>query len=280
MTASTVLITGASSGIGRACAEVFRDAGFTVFATARTAEAAAALTDEGFHGLVLDVTRPDSALSAVRLAEAHTGRLDVLVNNAGYGVHGPMEEVTVEDLKSEFEVNVFGMVRMSQLVLPGMRRARAGRIINVGSVGGLFTAPGAGAYHMSKYAVESFSDALRMEVAPFGVHVVLLEPTGVRRTPFIDKQLATMSRDAAGAPYGALKRAMLESIPQLFVESSRATVTPQVVARAALEAATARRPRTRYTVGLAAKVLRWVRWLLSDATFDRLAQAQFATRER
>ena len=231
---------------------------------------------DGFRALRLDVTDEGSMVSAVATVEAERGAVDVLVNNAGYALYGPVEELSWDAVRDEFEVNVFGMLRMSQLVLPGMGAKGAGRVVNVGSVGGLFTSPFAGAYHMSKYAVESLSDALRAEVAGFGVDVALLEPTGVR-TPFIHKQLATAPDTGPDSPYAAQKAAGAAGALALFREGSRAVVDPEDVAKVVVEAATARRPRTRYKVGMAAHIVPVVRRILPDRTWDRMATRQFAS---
>ena len=183
----TVLITGAASGIGRATAEAFAKRGYTTYATSRRLETLNALATAGCQILELDVTVEDSMQRAVQTILEHHGHIDVLVNNAGYGLNGPSEELEMHNLRHQFETNVFGLVRLTQLVLPGMRRAKSGRIINVGSVGGTFTAPGAGAYHASKWALESITDALRFEVQSFGIDTVLIQPTGVY-TNFDKKQ--------------------------------------------------------------------------------------------
>ena len=196
---------------------------------------------DGFRALRLDVTDEGSMVSAVATVEAERGAVDVLVNNAGYALYGPVEELSWDAVRDEFEVNVFGMLRMSQLVLPGMGAKGAGRVVNVGSMGGLFTSPFAGAYHMSKYAIESLSDALRAEVAGFGVDVALLEPTGVR-TPFIHKQLATAPDTGPDSPYAAQKAAGAAGALALFREGSRAVVDPEDVAKVVVEAATAPPP--------------------------------------
>lgn len=271
--AEVALVTGASSGIGRACAQALVGAGFTVYAGARRVETVHDLV--GAVPVTLDVTDEESMAAAVKRAQATRGRVSVLVNAAGLGISGAMEELDLDVLRHEFEVNVFGMLRMSQLVLPAMRAAGGGRIVNVGSVGGLFTAPGAGAYHMSKFAVEALSDALRMETKRFGVQVALLEPTGVRDTPFIGKQLATLPDSGAHSPYAAMYEQMRVSIPKLFEDGSRAVVTPEAVAKVVVQAATARRAKSRYLVGTAARVLRSTRRHLPDRAFDAVSMRQF-----
>lgn len=187
----------------------------------------------------------------MRAVEAAHGAVDVLVNNAGYGLNGPLEEVTMDDVRREFETNVFGLLRMSQLVLPGMRRRRRGRIVNVGSSGGVFTTPGAGAYHASKYAVESLSDALRMEVRPFGVQVALIQPTGVH-TAFAGKIVETLPQTGSDSPYAAFKANYARVTERVFTLPG--IVQPEDVARAILHAAQSRRPHTRYKVGATAYV--------------------------
>src|SRR5688572_4408696 len=178
-----VLVTGCSTGIGRAVAQALLASGHTVWATARRPETLADLAEAGAHVTSLDVTDEGSMRTAVDEVEAAHGAVGTLVNNAGYGEYGAVEEVSLDKVRAMFETNVFGLARMCQLVLPGMRAAGRGRILNVSSMGGRMTFPLGGYYHASKYAVEALSDALRVEVRPFGVDVVVLEP-GVTRSSF------------------------------------------------------------------------------------------------
>ncbi|NMM22027.1 MAG: SDR family NAD(P)-dependent oxidoreductase, partial [Phycicoccus sp.] len=178
-----VLISGCSSGIGAATAETLVRAGHTVYATARRTETLAGLEALGCHTLALDVTSEDSMIAAVNAVEADHGKVGTLINNAGYGEYGPIEEADLDRVRTMFETNVFGLARLTQLVLPAMRRSRSGRIVNIGSMGGRITFPIGGFYHASKYAVEAISDALRVEVKPFGIDVILVEP-GLIRTNF------------------------------------------------------------------------------------------------
>jgi len=212
--------------------------------------------------------------AAVETITQSDGPVSVLVNNAGYGEIGPVEELDMDNIRREFETNVFGLVRMCQLVLPGMRAVGSGRIINIGSVGGLFTTPGSGAYHASKYAVESFSDALRCEVAPFGVGVVVIEPTG-GRTEFMETMGGTMPQSAADSPYAAFKAILEARTRAMFAPGARGILAPEDVANVVLRAATARRPRTRYKVGLVAHVLPKVRRSLPDRAWDAMMRRQF-----
>src|ERR687890_1652068 len=194
-----VLITGCSSGIGRATAERLAARGWTVYATARRVEAIADLEGRGCRVLALDVTDEDSMQAAVAHVVDEQGAVGALVNNAGYSQSGAVEEVPLAEVRRQFETNVFGLVRMCQLVLPGMRAQRHGRIVNVSSMGANFTFPGGGFYHATKYAVEAISDALRFEVKAFGIEVVIVQP-GIIRTGFADA--ATGAMDASTPPAG------------------------------------------------------------------------------
>jgi NAD(P)-dependent dehydrogenase (short-subunit alcohol dehydrogenase family) len=268
------LVTGASSGIGRATALALSAKGAVVYATARRPGSLAGLEAEGLRGLWLDVTDEESMVEAVRRVEAELGAVDVLVNNAGYGLNGPAEELGMDNVRREFETNVFGLLRMGQLVLPGMRGRGYGRIVNVGSVGGTFVAPGAGAYHASKYAVEAFSDALRMEVGAFGVDVVLVQPTGVH-TPFAAKINATVPETGPESPYAAFKENMARATERMFSGGGYGIVEAEDVAAVIVRAAGARRPRARYKVGTSAYVYSWMRRLLTDRAWDALMARQF-----
>src|SRR3954451_19854897 len=202
-----VLITGCSTGIGRATAEHLAEKGWTVYATARRPESIQDLEAKGCRTLTLDVTDEASMQNAVREVEAADGAVGVLVNNAGYSQSGAVESVKLDDIRAQFETNVFGLVRMCQLVLPGMRRQGWGKIVNVSSMGGKMTFPGGGYYHGTKHAVEAISDALRFEVAAFGIDVAIIEP-GLILTNFGDTAAhgvgeATGSGDSAYAEFSA-----------------------------------------------------------------------------
>ena len=199
-----VLITGCSTGIGRATAERLARAGQTVYASARSEAAIEDLRDAGCHTLALDVCEEDSMRSAVERIVAEQGAVGALVNNAGYSQSGAIETVSMADVRRQFETNVFGLIRMSQLVLPGMRAQHWGRIVNISSMGANFTFPGGGVYHATKYAVEAISDALRFEVKGFGVDVVVIQP-GLIRSRF-GETAATGVEQVAG-PYAASTRA-------------------------------------------------------------------------
>src|ERR671914_1564051 len=189
-----VLITGCSTGIGRPTAERLARAGMTVYASARRLESIEDLKGAGCRTLALDVTDEDSMRAAVEEVERAEGAVGALVNNAGYSQNGAVETVALDDVRRQFETNVFGLLRMSQLVLPGMRRAGHGRIVNVSSMGGKLVFPGGGIYHATKHAVEAVSDALRWEAAGFGVHVVCVEP-GLIKTKFGDAAVGSIAGD-------------------------------------------------------------------------------------
>src|SRR4051812_5270608 len=197
-----VLITGCSSGIGRATAERLAGAGWTVYATARRPESIADLAARGCKTLACDVTDEASMHACVAAVEEAEGAVGVLVNNAGFSQSGAVETVPLDKVRAQFETNVFGLIRMCQLALPGMRRQRWGKIVNVSSMGGKLVFPGGGLYHGTKFAVEAVSDALRFEVAGYGVDVVIVEP-GLIVTNFGDAAAGSVGEELAGTDYDA-----------------------------------------------------------------------------
>jgi NAD(P)-dependent dehydrogenase (short-subunit alcohol dehydrogenase family) len=269
-----VLITGCSSGIGHATAEVMAASGHRVYATARNADAIADLAQRGCRTLALDVTDEQSMRAAVATVEEADGAVGVLVNNAGYSQSGAVETLDMDDVRRQFETNVFGLIRMCQLVLPGMRARHSGRIINVSSMGGKLTFPGGGAYHATKHAVEAISDALRFEVKGFGVDVVVIEP-GLIKTHFAETAKATM--DASdGGPYAKFNEAIAAATVGAYQGPlSRLGGGPETVAKTIEKAATAKRPRTRYPVTASARLFMGQHALLTDRMWDAVAGTQF-----
>lgn len=265
---TVALVTGCSTGIGRATALGLVAAGVTTVATARRVEAMAGLAEAGCTLLPLDVTDDASRRAAVDRATAAHGRIDVLVNNAGYARMGPVEQVPLEDWRRQLETNVLGPVALCQLLLPGMRAAGRGRIVNVSSMGGEVTFPGGGAYHASKYALEALSDALRVEVAPFGVEVVLVQP-GPVATAFGDNAEGLGTPD--DGPYAGLLRAMDTAVRERTPQGA----SPESVARVVVRAATRRRPATRYRVGAMSRSLVLGRRVMPDRAWDALMTRQF-----
>jgi NAD(P)-dependent dehydrogenase (short-subunit alcohol dehydrogenase family) len=276
--APPVLITGCSSGIGRATARRLAERGMTVYATARKLDGLGDLTDSGCRLLRLDVTDESSMRAAVDAVEAEHGNVDALVNNAGYSQSGAIESVPMEKVRRQFETNVFGLVRLTQMVLPGMRRVRRGRIVNISSMGGRLVFPGGGYYHATKYAVEAITDALRFEVAGFGIQAVLIEP-GLIRTHFGDT--AADGVDVAGDAYAEFNRGVAEATRRNYEDgpAARLGAGPEAVAAVVERALRARRPRPRYTVTPSAKLLIAQRRLMSDRMWDRVMATQF-TRPR
>ena len=277
-TARAALVTGCSSGIGRASALALLGKGFVVYATARRPETLDDLAARGCRTLALDVTSEESMVAAVSAVEAEHGHVEVLVNNAGYALQGTVEECSLDAVRAQFETNVFGLVRLCQLVLPGMRAAGSGRIINVGSMGGRFTFPGGGFYHASKHAVEAISDALRLEVAPFGVRVSLVQP-GPVVSSFVDA--AVDSVDVTEGPYARFNQDLVDRYRQAYDGSaSNLEISPEKVADVIATAATAARPRSRYAVGAMAKSLITTRRLLPDVAWDAVVRQTWPTPKR
>ena len=270
-----VLVTGCSSGIGEATAARLAGAGWTVYATARRADTLAGLARRGCRTLALDVTDEASMTAAVAAVEEAEGAVGVLVNNAGYSQSGAVESVPMADVRRQFETNVFGLVRMCQLVLPGMRAQGWGRIVNVSSMGGRLTFPGGGLYHGSKHAVEAISDALRYEVAGFGVHVVVVEP-GLIRTRFGETAVEAIG-PAADGPYAAFNRAVAQATAEAYGRGplGRLGGSPDAVARRIEAILRSPRPRSRYPVTASARVMLTLRRLLPDAAWDAMLRNRF-----
>jgi NAD(P)-dependent dehydrogenase (short-subunit alcohol dehydrogenase family) len=248
-----VLVTGCSVGIGRATALALVKTGRPTWASARRPETLTELAAAGCRVIRLDVADEASRVRAIRTIEAEHGALGALVNNAGYAQTGPVEEVSLELLRTQFETNVFGLIRLCQLVLPGMRTAGRGRIVNLGSAGGLMAFPAVSAYAMTKWSLEALSDALRYEVRQFGVQVVLLEPGGVD-TSFGATELATWPT-IPGSPYAKFQRNHHDRMGRFNRPGAPGLSKPEQVARVVVRAVDARRPRARYKVGVAPRLL-------------------------
>lgn len=271
-----VLITGCSSGIGAATALRLREEGWTVYATARRPETLSALAAAGCHTLALDVTDETSMRAAVAEVERREGAVGVLVNNAGYSLSGALETLEMDDVRAQFETNVFGLLRLTQLVLPGMRKQKWGKIVNVSSMGGKLTFPGGGAYHASKYAVESLSDALRFEVSGFGVDVIVIEP-GLIRTGFAEAATGTMDGLADEGPYAKFNAAVAHNTRSVYESGPLAKLGggPEDVAKVIARSLRARWPKARYRVTPSAALLMNQRALMPDAVWDRFLRASF-----
>ena len=271
----TVIITGCSSGIGQAtAARLARSGDWTVYATARRTETLAELEGAGCRPLALDVTDEASMVAAVDIVKAESGTIDALVNNAGYSQSGASETLDVDDVRRQFETNVFGLLRLSQLVLPSMRAQGDGRIVNISSMGGRLVFPGGGAYHATKYAVEAFSDAMRFEVSGFGIKVIIIEP-GLITSNFDQAAVDSMDLDADG-PYATFNRTVASATSDIYKGPMRSLGgPPDAVAKVIEKALSARRPRPRYTVTPSAKMSIAGRKLMTDRMWDRAMRTQF-----
>jgi NAD(P)-dependent dehydrogenase (short-subunit alcohol dehydrogenase family) len=264
----TVLVTGCSSGIGYATARRLAREGWKVYATARRPEMLEGLT--GCEKLALDVTDDASMKAAVDAV----GRVDVLVNNAGYSQSGAVESVPIDEVRRQFETNVFGLLRMCQLVLPGMRAQRWGRIVNLSSMGGRLTFPGGGIYHATKYAVEALSDAMRFEVRGFGVAVIVIEP-GLIVTKFADTASASVATDG---PYAEFNRQVARKTEEAYRgPMAKLGAGPEAVADTIASALGAKRPKARYPVTPSAHLMINQRRLTPDRVWDLMMRTQFPT---
>ncbi len=272
-----VLITGCSTGIGRATATLLARQGRTVYATARKLDALDGLAEQGCHPLALDVTDEESMRAAVKHVVQAEGAVGVLVNNAGYSLSGALETLTPAQLRRQFETNVFGLLRMCQLALPGMRAQRWGRIVNISSMGANFTFPGGGAYHATKYAVEALSDALRFEVEGFGVEVCIVQP-GLIRTEFSSTAAAGAVGEGAGAdgPYGRFNAGVARSTREVYAKGPLAMLGGGPEAVAGAVAGAIDKPRIRIRVTPSAHVLIALRRLMTDGMWDRFLTTQFS----
>jgi NAD(P)-dependent dehydrogenase (short-subunit alcohol dehydrogenase family) len=271
-----VLITGCSSGIGQATARHLAGKGWKVYATARRPESIEDLKAEGCETLACDVTDEASMSACVSAVEEAEGAVGVLVNNAGYSQSGAIEEVPIDAVRRQFETNVFGLMRMCQLVLPGMRGQRWGRIVNISSMGGKLTFPGGGVYHATKHAVEAISDAMRFEVSGFGVNVVVIEP-GLIKTRFAEAAVGAMASELpTDGPYGHFNAAVGRETASVYEGPlARLGSGPEAVARKIERGITARRPRTRYKVTPSAGLSLGARKLMTDRMWDRFVATQF-----
>lgn len=267
MAPGTVFVTGASTGIGHEAAIVLARNGFTVYAGARRTDKMEPLKAHGIRVLALDVTDDASMTAAVSEVEAAHGRVDILVNNAGYGSYGSLEEVPLEEGRRQFEVNVFGMARMTQLVVPGMRQAGRGRIVNVSSIGGRIYEPLGSWYHATKFAVEGLSDSLRLELAPHGISVSIIQPSGTASEWGRIAGEYLLAASGQG-PYAGQARMMAAALAS--TEGTVLASPPRAAARAILRAARSGKPKTRYPAGRGAGSILALRRVLPDRAFDAL----------
>jgi short-subunit dehydrogenase len=268
----TILITGASSGMGKETALHLIKEGHIVYGAARRVESMQDLVDNGGHALKMDITDEETIKQGVDRILKEQGKIDVLINNAGYAIYGAVEDTTMEDARRQFEVNIFGLARLTQLVLPHMREQKSGKIINVSSMGGKIYTPLGAWYHATKHALEGWSDALRIEVKQFDIDVVIVEP-GAIATEFGDVMLEPMLARSGEGPYSKIAQSMANATRSSY-EKKVASSPPSVIAKVISRAIEAKRPRTRYVAGKMAKPLMFMRKHLSDRAFDRIMLSQ------
>lgn len=266
-----VLVTGASSGIGKETANLLAKNGYTVYAAARRVDNMKDLKSSGIKLIEMDVTNDASMVEGIQKIINTEQRIDVLVNNAGYGSYGALEDVPLSEAKYQFEVNVFGLARLTQLVLPYMRKQQSGKIINISSMGGKFGEPHGAWYHATKYAVEGLSDSLRMELKQFNIDVVIIEPGAIKTewNTIAREKLMAVSGNTAYKELVAKHYKMLENADKGSLGSE-----PIVIAKTIVKAIQSHKPKTRYAVGGGAKLILFMRRILSDKLFDWVFMSQ------
>ncbi|WP_049005994.1 oxidoreductase [Enterobacter cloacae] len=267
----TALVTGASSGMGKVIARRLIQDGYQVYAAARSVDKMNDLAQLGARALRMDISRDEDILAAVDTIVSQTGGVDVLVNNAGFGLYGPVEEIGIDEARYQFEVNVFGAARLTQLLLPAMRARRRGYIINITSIGGKIYTPLGAWYHATKHALEGWSDCLRLEVAEYGIKVVIVEP-GLIETGFGEVVSGSIVKRSASGPYGHLVGKVANSVKNAYGNGRGSD--PKVIADVVARAVNSPHPRTRYAAGKYAKMLIRMRVWLGDRLFDRVILSQ------
>ncbi|HEY0055260.1 MAG TPA: oxidoreductase [Pedobacter sp.] len=259
------LVTGASSGIGKETAKLLVRNGFIVYGASRRLEKMSGLEEIGVKLIELDISDEVSIVNGITGILRNEKRIDILINNAGYGSYGSLEDVPIAEAKYQFEVNIFGLARLTQLVIPAMRAQHSGRIINVSSIGGSFGEPHGSWYHASKYALEGLSDSLRMELNQFGIAVVIIKP-GAILTEWNSIARENLRKVSGNTAY----KDLVEKHIKMLANADNSGSPPKVVAETILKAVTSNRPKTRYATGSGAKTILFFRSILSDRLFDKL----------
>lgn len=267
-----ILITGASSGMGKESALHLIKSGHTVYGAARRVDQMQALVAAGGHAIAMDVTKDEQLVAGVQKIIQEQGRIDVLINNAGYGSYGSVEETPIEDARRQFDVNIFGLARLTQLVIPHMRERRSGTIINISSMGGKIYTPLGAWYHATKHALEGWSDCLRLELKAFNINVVVVEP-GIIATEFGDVMVDPMMKRSGSGPYQKLAASVAKTTSEAYAGKGGASPA-SVIATTLAKAIDASRPRTRYVAGKMAKPLIFLRTYLGDRLFDHAVMSQ------
>ncbi len=269
------LVTGASSGLGKQFAKALIKEGMVVYTAARRVEQMEDLKALGVIPLKMDITNDEQVKALVDRIQSDHGGVDVLINNAGFGMYGAMEDTSIDDARYQFEVNIFGLARLTQLVLPSMRAKKAGTIINISSMGGKVYFPLGSWYHATKHALEGWSDCLRVELAQFGINVVLIEP-GAIKTEFADVMSGPMLKRSGNTAYAKLANKLSESIVTTMNNTSGAT-DPQIITNLVIKAVRAKNPKTRYAGGLYAKPMMFIRKWFGDRAYDKMLFSMYKT---
>lgn len=260
------LITGASSGIGESAAVLLHQAGFKVYGAARRVDKMKSLEEKGILVIVLDITDEKSIRECVSTIQEKEGSIDVLVNNAGYGSYGAIEDVPMDEARRQFDVNIFGLARLTQLVLPGMREKGFGKIVNISSMGGKVFTPFGGWYHATKHALEGWSDCLRMEVKKFGIDVVIVEPGGIK-TSWGQIAADNLKKTSGNGAYAEQANLSAEGLVKMY--SSNRLTDSEVIRKVILKAVISRRPKRRYLKGQGAKPAIFVRKWFGDGIYEK-----------
>lgn len=261
-----VLVTGASSGIGKETARTLLEERYTVYAAARRIDRMRDLEGLGAIALEMDITRDDDIVRAVNTIASAQGGIDILVNNAGFGMYGAMEDTSLDDARYQFEVNLFGLARLTQLALPHMREQHAGKIVNISSMGGRVYTPLGSWYHATKHALEGWSDCLRIEVAPFGIDVIVIEP-GLIQTEFSEVMVRPMLERSGNSAYADLAQKVARATRDSYERGNASS--PSLIAGVISRALRAGRPRTRYVAGKWARPMIFLRKWFGDRVFDK-----------
>ncbi len=264
----TVLVTGASAGIGKATAIYLAQNGYNVYGAARRTEKMQDLKNHGIKPISLDVTKEESMVACIEQIFQEAGSIDILINNAGFGSSGAVEDVSMEDARYQLEVNVFGAMRLTQLVLPTMRQNNYGKIVNISSIGGKIAFPMAGWYHASKFAIEALSDSLRLEVKSFGIDIIVIEPGGIK-SEWADVANQTLKNTSANTVY----KELADSLEKLNANDN--FPEPIIIAKLVKEGIEAKNPKTRYSGGSNAKQILLARKIVSDKMLDKIIMSQY-----
>lgn len=270
MNKKVALITGASSGIGESAAVLLQQAGFKVYGAARRVDKMKSLEAKGISTIALDITDEESIVNCVTTIHQKEGRIDILVNNAGYGSYGAIEDVPLEEARRQFDVNLFGLARLTQLVLPKMRENKFGKIVNISSVGGKVFTPFGGWYHATKHALEGWSDCLRIEVKPFGIDVVVVEPGGIK-TPWGQIAADNLKKTSGNGAYAESANKSAEGTAKIY--SSNQLTKPETIGKVILKAVTSRNPKRRYVKGFGAKPSIFIRKWFGDGVYEKVVKS-------